>query len=120
MAFTVKNLANPSGDPVYYDPTFRTVIETHLDILASPPMAKNMPITPDKVYQYEGDFYGLLSELGVQPHLHWIFLRVNGMYNPNEFGMELHDDFRREYDWSLIVPSTDLIRDLRQLHTTTN
>lgn len=117
MAFTVVSQARPSGDRIYYDPGFRAVIETHLIALRSPNIATSEPISPQKVHQYEGDFYGLLIEKNIPMHLHWIYLRVNGMMNPAEFGTEKYNPFHQHRQFELLHPPEDFLQELRLLYT---
>jgi hypothetical protein len=119
MVFSVHALAGDPGDTVYYEPGFRTVIETHLTLLRNHPATQRSAISPDKLHQYEGDFYGLLGELGVGMELHWIYLRVNGMESPNQFGRQLRDPYIKEQRFQLRRPPTEMISDLRTLYLTT-
>jgi hypothetical protein len=36
-------------------------------------------------YKYEGDFFTLLSKIGIPYQFHWITLRINNYYSPSEF-----------------------------------
>lgn len=119
MAFAIASQAKDPGDSVYYDPRFRTVIETHLSILRQAPSTQQQPITADMIHRHEGDFYGLLMELGISLQFHWIYLRVNGLESPNQFGAQLRDPYRDHYAFTLIIPSTDAMNELRSLFLTT-
>lgn len=112
MAFTVLAHRVPSGDDLYYNMAFRNLVETHLNILKFEAVAFTN-IAPDKIYQYEGDFYGLLSELGIEPQYHWIYMRVNNMTNPNQFGKAVRDPLRRAYSFGLLRPNPNGISELR-------
>lgn len=118
MAFTVNELAHPAGDAVFYEPGFRTVIETHLPLLRNSPDTRRQEISADKIHQYEGDFYGLLAEQGVPLELHWLHLRVNGFESPYQFGrVDAYGQFT-ELAFTLLLPSPDVIRGLRTLYLT--
>lgn len=119
MAFSVTTQARKAGDTVYYDPRFRTVIETHLPLLRTHPNTQRQAITPDVIHQFEGDFYGLLIQNGIPMHLHWIYLRVNYMNSPNQFGAQLRDPYRDRYEFTLLIPPEDTISELRKLFLTT-
>ncbi len=119
MAFALSNQAKDPGDSVYYDPRFRTVIETHLPILRTAPSTQRQRISPDMIHRYEGDFYGLLIELGVSFQFHWIFMRVNGLESPNQFGAQLRDPYRDRYEFTLLAPATEALGELRSLFLTT-
>jgi hypothetical protein len=90
MAFTIFNKMAKPGDDIYYDPDFRLVLETHLNLLIGNAAARD-DIPLDLFYQYEGDFYGFLTEKNVPPEYHFIHLRMNGMTNPNQFAKEMRD-----------------------------
>jgi len=117
MALTVMSLATNPGDPLYYTEEFRRVIETHLNILKRSNVQLER-ISNDKVYQFEGNFYGLLNELGVAANLHWIYLRVNEMENPNQFGKAMRDPQNREVVFDLIHPNPNAISNIRALYLT--
>lgn len=119
MAFTVATLKRPPGDPVSYEPAYRTILETHLQILRYHPGTQRLPVNPDKIHQYEGDFYGLLAEQGIQLERHWLYMRVNGMENPNQFGKQLHDPYLKRVEFTLLIPPEDLISDIRMLYLST-
>jgi hypothetical protein len=119
MAFTVTAQRVPSGDDLYYDPRFRLIIETHLNILKQEAVAI-AEISADLIYQFEGDFYGLLTQQGIPAELHWIYLRVNGMENPTQFGKAVRDPYRRAYSFSVVKPNPNTISELRSTFLTTN
>lgn len=119
MAFTIATLKRPPGDEVMYEPEFRTILETHLQILRYHPTTQRSNVSPDKIHQYEGDFYGLLGEMGVSLDKHWIYMRVNGMESPNQFGRQLHNPYVREIGFTLLSPPDDILADLRTLYLST-
>lgn len=116
MAFTIKELALPTGDPIYYDPSFRSVIEAHLPILRTPGIVRAQAISPTRVHQFEGNFYGLLSHLKIPLQYHWIIMRINGFNSPSEFGMSVHDPYEKNQEFALMIPSEEFLRNLRMLH----
>lgn len=118
MSLSISALLKDPGQDIYYNPKFRTMIETHLNILKTSGITLQQ-VSGDLVYQYEGDFYGYLMYLGIPLHLHWIYLRVNGMEHPNQFGKEVRDKYQRAYSVSVIMPSQNIIDDLQGLFLTT-
>lgn len=120
MALSVRSLARAAGDPVYYDPGFRLLLETHLPLFQAGGVVSYQPISPDRLHQFEGDFYGLLSSLDVPLEWHWLYLRLNGLENSAHFGKEAHDPYHRPTTYHLKVPSEDLIRHLRSLYLSIN
>lgn len=119
MALTVSTLMKPPGDPLFYELGFRTIIETHLFLLRLDALTLKQVIDGSKVHQYEGDFYGLLSELNIPMEHHWICLRVNNMFNPNEFGRSSYNLHSLRNDFTLKIPSDDYIRQLAVLYKST-
>lgn len=120
MAFTVASLSRESENTeVYYDPEFRTVLETHMQLFRTHPTTRHTPISPDKIHQYEGDFYGLLGEMGVLMEHRWLYMRVNNMTNPNQFGHSLRDPYARLVGFGMLTPPMDLFSDIRTLFLTT-
>lgn len=119
MAFTVKSKARAPGDSVYYDPKFRTLLETHIPMLRGMYRARAHPVSPDLIHKYEGDFYGLLGELNVSMDLYWVYLRINRMEHPHQFGEQLRDPYVRKYGFNLILPPREIFDDLRMKYLTT-
>lgn len=114
MSFTIQASAQKAGDSVFYKPAFRRDVEMHLLMLRNNEITTSRLIEPILIHRFEGDFYGLLRSLGVPTEHHWIYLRVNGMENPNQFGRQLHDPYRGEFSFNLLEPSTDIIEQLRK------
>lgn len=108
MAFTILKDMAQSGDDVFYDPAFRLVVETHLNVLINRAGAVS-EIPLDLFYQYEGDFYGYLVEKGVVPQHHFIYMRMNGMTNPNQFAKEMRDPSNPAVAPKLIEPNINMI-----------
>lgn len=119
MAFTVATLKRPPGDTVMYEPAFRRVLESHLQILRYHPSCQRVSIGADKIHQYEGDFYGLLGEQGIRLDHQWLLMRVNGFESPNQFGRQLNDPYKRRVEFTLVIPPEDIITDLRTLYLST-
>lgn len=108
MAFTIMQQMSQPGYDMYYEPGFRLLVETYLNILKNF-NATIVAIPPDKYYQYEGNFYGYLVELQIAPCLHWIYMRVNGMENPDQFAAELRLKDDRIYNPTLLHPNKAMI-----------
>lgn len=117
MAFTFQELLADPGDSLYYDEAFRDDIEAHLVILRRYNVDKRT-VPPSLIYKYEGDFYGYLTEIGVPTEYHWIYLRVNHMAHPREFGEKMRDPQNRNVTFDMIVPDTNAISGIRTLFLT--
>lgn len=76
---------HPSIDSVYYDPAFLLVIESHLTYLRSAQGLSILEVSDMQGYKYEGDFFGLLDDLGVEKKYHHIVMRVNDMASSADF-----------------------------------
>lgn len=117
MALTVTALLADAGDALYYDPDFRNVLETHMLLLRRLGVAREV-IANDLVYQFEGNFYGYLVARGVPAYLHWVYLRVNNMVHPNEFGKAMRDPNNRAVRVEYITPDSNLLANIRSLYLT--
>lgn len=113
MAFTIHDLQQRSNDPIMYDRNFRTVIETHLPFIKTLPNTRFIEITPDLVHQFEADFCGFLNEQSVPLELHWIYTRINGMYSPTEFGIEIYNQYDGTVPNRILLPAPEVISTLR-------
>lgn len=118
MSISIRRQLSPGGDNLFYTDRFRGIIESHLNILKTTGVVEE-EIPGHLLYQFEGNFYGYLNQRGVPLYLHWIYLRVNGMENPNQFGREQRDPYQRQYRVSLKIPSGELIDSIRALYLTT-
>lgn len=110
MAFAITT-GMKDKDIVFYNPKFRALIEDHLNVLKT----SNVTVQPVELqlfWKYEGNFYGLLTELGIKSIYHWIYLRVNGMHHPYEYAKEVRDPLDKPYDPHLIEPDETLISDI--------
>jgi hypothetical protein len=77
------------GAPVFYDQAFRNVLEDHLTLLRSSERTRERSVEPMVAYKFEGDFFGLLAHHGIQPYLHWVIMRLNGMTSPVQASREI-------------------------------
>lgn len=115
MAFTILDKMAKPGDDLYYDPDFRLVLETHLNVLINRAAARE-EIPLDLFYQYEGDFYGYLVERGVVPEHHFIYLRMNGMTNPNQFAKQMRNPNNPLIRPVLVIPNQNQIDNIVRLY----
>jgi hypothetical protein len=108
---SITNLMRSEGPAIYYDPTFRVVIESHMQFLLQHPTVQSIDLDSQLTYKYENDLFGLLSEVGVPYQLHWIIMRMNNMNSPLELTQE-HQ--------SLLIPSDTVISNIQKVYSTTN
>lgn len=107
---TIENLMFSEGPSIYYDDGFRRVIEDHMTVLRESPETREVDVTPGVAYKYAGDFYGLAQSLGVPPHLHWVTMRLNGLFSPNDY---------LDTMYVVRIPSPTALEQLRQSHMST-
>jgi hypothetical protein len=117
MAFTIKLLMESPGANMFYNPEFRHILEMHMNQLRTLYAVRHV-LTPAELYQFEGDFSGFLLSKGHTLETHWLFTRVNGMTNPNQFGRELRDPLNRAQPTSYIEPHPEAIAELQQYFIT--
>ena len=101
------------GDPIYYTDAFRAMIEQHLTFLRQPDVSIAEKVDPSLIRQFDGDFYGLLQFLDIQTQYHWIVLRVNKFDNPLQFGRIVRDVYAPTHEFTLRIPNTEIIEELR-------
>ena len=82
-------IMSKGGEWNYYDNGFREAIEPCIQYMKDQGGGiEKIELTPSDREVYDCDFYGLLTKLKINPKLHWIILRLNGMRSPREFTME--------------------------------
>ncbi len=107
----INNHAHSSGPSIFYNDDFRAIIEAHIEYLRTHSDTRTLYLEPHIVYKYEFDMYGLLMHYGIQPFMHWIILRMNGLYSLTNFPTNLSE---------LLVPSEQSLNIIRQIYQTTH
>lgn len=115
MAFTIMTHMAKPGPDLYYDPKFRLMVETHINILRNYQVTRQ-DIPDNHYYQFEGDFYGYLLSEGVPHSQHWIYMRVNGMYSPHEFAKDLRDPYHVRTQPVLLIPHEATLADIQRMY----
>lgn len=103
------NNAKSPGPDIYYRADFRDVVETHIPILLTNAKTTEQLVEPQMAYKNDGNFVGLLNDLGIKNELHWIVMRLNGMYSPTEYTSDRI---------SILLPPDSYISQLVRMHTT--
>ena len=98
-----------STPDLYYNESFKTLVEQHLTDLKNYKGNTYLTITPMDLDVWEGNLYGYLASQRVPVFQHWIIMRMNGMDSTL--------DFRGNFD-KLILPDIENINRLRELHNT--
>lgn len=86
--FHPKSLARsiPNGGELVYDNgTFRYVLLEHLPMISKRSDISYKDIDQSEADQFYGDFYGLLTYLGVPLYLHWFTMRLNGLSDSMDY-----------------------------------
>jgi hypothetical protein len=111
MSMTVLSQMSSSGSDFFSSARWRQIVESHLTWLRARNESDIVVVQPHVALKYHGDFYGALIESGVPQYLHWVTMRMNGLYSPTEFKGETV---------VLMVPSTDTIQQLTAVAGATN
>jgi hypothetical protein len=86
MAHPITNLRESSGDPTFYNSTFRSILEDHRVYLMQESNGSTLlEIPPGDAWRFRFNFYGLLRHMAIPAELRWITMRVNDMANPIEY-----------------------------------
>lgn len=96
------------GPDVFYDQTFRDVLEMHIPYFRAN-YTHSLTVETPAAQRHQGDFQGLLIELGVAPRYHWFTMRLNGLHNPTEYDKEM---------LTVLIPEFSAIETLKTRHRT--
>jgi hypothetical protein len=95
----------PDGNSLYYDPNFRYTLEAHIPYLLGLATTRSIVVDPHDAVVYNQDLFGYLLSAGILPCYHYVIMRLNGMFSPNEFNSDTQ---------SLNIPSTTELESIRQ------
>lgn len=104
-----EKMQDPGAD-VYYSKEFRDTLEAHMAWLRVQDGGQIDDVEPQKADVYDGDLFGYLIFLKINPRYHWVVMRANNMFSPTEFGPGVT---------SLLIPKLSLIETLRQAQKST-
>lgn len=107
---SIDSLMSAQGASIYYDLSFRNVLEDHLTYLKNLESTTVLAIEPIIAYKYKFDLYSLLFHYNIPMHLHWLVMRLNDFLSPTEATSELT---------SLLIPNSSVIEQIRQSHLST-
>ena len=110
MTMTVLSLMNAQGGEIYYTPTWRLVVETHLTWLRARNESEVIVIEPHIGYKYEGDFYGALMEYRIPAYMHYTIMRINGLYTPFDYNGQTV---------AVMIPTRETLQQLASIAATT-
>lgn len=81
------SILNSLIDGTYNSDGFKKILEDHLSIIKSKTFT--VEISPVDANRFEYDLFSVLRELNVDPKLHWIIMRVNGLNSPADYKKEM-------------------------------
>lgn len=114
---TAESLASQvvdSSDQIYYDPSFKNILEQHLPHFRERALGEyqlTAQLEDNIAVKCDGDFRKVCIELGVPQYLHWLTLRINKLKN--------YSDYRKTQK-TVVLVEDDLLNRLRLIHTTTH
>lgn len=118
MTFTITKLIKPRPKQIQFRKDYRWMLEQHIPLLKNHPNTRREQIKSILVFQFMGNFYGLLNYLGVERKYHWLYLRMNDLVNPLSFGMEFQNE-RNAVDYHLLHPPMEEVERIRKQFSTT-
>lgn len=96
------------GPSTYYEKDFLDILESHLVSISSRTDTVIVSVESLDAAVYTGDLYGYLTKLNVPMNLHWVTMRLSGMYNTNQFGPN---------NVNILIPSESAIDKIRQSYS---
>lgn len=85
MTMSVISLQERPLEINYFSAGFRAIIEDHLQILRNTAKLHTVEVSGFQELKYQGDFYGLLRDMGIDHDYHWITLRLNDLHSPMDY-----------------------------------
>jgi hypothetical protein len=105
------NNLKPQPDKHYFEHNFMILLESHLSFLKNSTNMAVKEITQLQAYKYEGDFYGLLDDIGIPKIFHYITGIVNDYPSSSDFKGD------RVY---ILLPNISDIQGIMQIYRTKN
>lgn len=105
---SIDRLADAYGDDYYFDEAFLIILQSYIPLIRQGNVVTLTP-TNQQLYKYQGDFYGLLDELGVQKQYHYATLLLNNLRNSSDFDSSMA---------SILVPDYSQIDMIHATYTT--
>lgn len=85
---SLKSLLIDDGPTDFYDASFRSTLEDLMLSLRQSKRLTPVSVTPIQGVVYEGDLFGLLQDLRVPAHLHWVTMRINNYASPYDYSQD--------------------------------
>lgn len=110
MGMKVLQRAMDPGQAIFYDQSFRIVLETHMAYLRNSPNTVKITVNHKDAFHYYGQLYLYLSQKSIDPDLYWLVMRLSGMLSPDEFNADIKQ---------LYIPDRGFLDTLRMQHKMT-
>jgi hypothetical protein len=110
LKMNINSLNIDPGEAIFYSKAFMDTMESHVGYFRKSLKSNIVQIDQGKAAVYVGDFFGYLSAVGIEAKYHWLFMRINGYYNSNEFTID---------KFSLILPDKNEIEQIRSSFVST-
>ena len=72
-------------DDIFMTDAYRRLVEDHLPYLRTHENTSEYDINSALAFKYDGNLYGLLAELRVEPRWFWTIMRLNGLESPCQY-----------------------------------
>lgn len=102
-------VAMPTIEADYYSDGFMKIIEDHLTYLRTIQGVQVITITNVQCAKFQGDFFGLLVEMRIEPKFHHAIMRVNNLLSSADFTGNINQ---------IVLPPTQEIDMLKNLYQT--
>jgi hypothetical protein len=103
------DVLTPIVEADFYSDDFLKLIEDHLTELRKDPRTVIRQISNVQCVKYQGDFFGLLLDLQIQPQYHHAVLRVNNLLSAADFTGLVNQ---------IVIPNLPAIDMLKNLYQT--
>ena len=95
---------SPEAAPnYYYGKEYRAIAQGCLDYILNHKETTSIDVEPLRVQQYNRNFYSLLFRMQIKPAVHWLTMRLSGLYHPSEDFSELTQ---------IVVPTSTIMRQI--------
>lgn len=111
MVQRLTDTMHDSVPSVFYTEQFHSMLESHILELVSSSATEVLQIDKALANQFEGDFFGLLTALGIAANYHWVGMRCNGLYSPTDYRSTLIN---------IIVPAYGEVDEIAAIYTTSS
>lgn len=101
----------PNIESINNDPKYIDMLESHLTYFRTLNTNTLIAVSNQLNYKYEGDFYGLLTELGVDRNHHYLVMRLNGLAHSGDYKGNLDN---------VLIPDISEVNLLTNIYRTVN